>query len=746
MASSQALSVAEGSSRTNFPQSGQLDWVALSRLQTTWTWEAAARLCNAGINTVTVIAGTGLCSSFSFPPDGQAELIKSLSRHKGYLSCNKLLWFGLGLKHIIHELCDTERGAACVALSAALAVPYTSIQAARVWRELCVLRGVPHNLIPAAQQWATLVDVCSGCLSHSKFSHYFEQFSLFLVPKDWDSRAPAPAKDIAKALATLADLSNASLHSSTFVGGVECAWLAAVAEYLLRLRIEIQDEEGRLIYNSGNSNDETPIQAFFRREPKNGILLPGPVVQHICFISKGEHLLQERVDFTASMIRNPSNWSNIFSNTFSEWGWRQFTSSTTRSAFNCFMVCLALHSRAYFSSQVPIHQSDFSLWWLQLYPRGCLYHPRRFGDDLIRFARDQFPEILFLDSVESLDSLSPSQSRAKMEASLQQIADACGCSSCKGMPVDRTTGARRLCFKRLALTIIRLILILSPVAVHEHIPPSVTALKQLYNCTIEPTPDSPPIKFPCHGVPLILFLFTGRLPTRNIPEHVSAASAGGICVFLTLLKDLNISPLDATGIEVIPGSISHEDHLYTFVKDMDLLSQELSVSTSRRREGVELCKLAAHHFELVVELQEEDKSTLGASYRAVHSSNQNICICLETLQISLLGFLRTNILCVSECSPIFELEATGRQWLFCELASGNVVEAATNSLSVSNACWSILAWNSWKIPAGEHSQNWGLPALSRASSSIGLVNNPGTEFLTADNGGEGTNDAVSSNE
>src|SRR5579862_8536947 len=231
MTSPQDLSISGARPQSNFPQSGQLDWIALSRIPMAWTWEAAARLCNAGVNIVTVIAGTGLCSSFSFPPDGQAELTKSLSHHKGYSSYSKLLWFGLGLKHIIDDLCGTEPGAACVAISAALAVPYTSIQAARIWRELCILRDVPQNLVPATQQWVALVDVCSGRLSHSKFSHYFEQFSLFLVPKDRDSRAPAPAKDIAKALATLADLSNTSLRSSTFVGGVECAWLAVVAEY-----------------------------------------------------------------------------------------------------------------------------------------------------------------------------------------------------------------------------------------------------------------------------------------------------------------------------------------------------------------------------------------------------------------------------------------------------------------------------------------------------------------------------------
>jgi hypothetical protein len=703
MTSSQALSISGGPGTGNFPQAGQLDWVSLSRLSITCTWEVAARLCNAGVDTVTVLAGTGLCSSLSFPPAGQVELANSLSRLKGCSSYSKLLWFGLGIKHIVNDLCTTERGAACVAISAALAVPYTSFQAAQIWRELAMLKGAPRNLIPATHQWAALVKVCAGCLANSKFSNYFEQFSRFLAPEDRESRAPAPAKDIARALATLADLSSNTLLSSTFIGGVECAWLATIAEYLLRLEIEIQDENGRFIYGSGNSVQNTSVRAVFRRQSNPSLPSPGAVVQQVCFISKGEHLLQERVNFTASAILNPTSWSKILSDSFSNSKWEQFMAPPMKSSFNRLMVSVALHSRFYFSSHNSIDKNDFSLWWLRLYPHGCLYHPRRSGDELLKFAREQFPEISFLDSTESLGQLSARQTRAKIELSLEQIANACGCTSCEKTSTKGKSPPPGLCFKRMALTIVRLILILSPVAVNEHIPPSTTALKQLYNCTIEPTSDRPPVTFPCSGVPLILFLFTGRLPTWNVPDHVSAASASGICVFLTVLKDLDLSPLDATGIEVIPGHISHEDHFYTFITDMNLLSEEFSEFISREPNGSELFELSVRHFELIVE-EQEDNTTLGASYKAVYSNNQNIYICLEALQTSLRSLLRTNIPSIDECSPSFEEEPSGRRWSFHGPTSKNTPEQLAISGNVSSACWSILVWDSWKLASGEHSQ------------------------------------------
>jgi hypothetical protein len=39
----------------------------------------------------------------------------------------------------------------------------------------------------------------------------------------------------------------------------------------------------------------------------------------LIFVSSGEELLQERVDFGNCLYRGPSRWSTIFSDTFLEW-------------------------------------------------------------------------------------------------------------------------------------------------------------------------------------------------------------------------------------------------------------------------------------------------------------------------------------------------------------------------------------------------------------------------------------------
>lgn len=703
MTTSQALSTGGAQPSTSFTESGQLDWVALSRLSFSCTWELAARLCNAGVATVTVIAGRGICSSFAFPPEGQDELTNSLSRFKGSSSYSKVLWFGLGIKHIVNEMCTTEPGATCVALCAAMSIPYTSFHAAQVWRELSALRGAPQGLIPARSQWSALVDVCAGCLTHSKFSIYFAQFCRFLAPDECEPRAPASPKDIAKALATLADLSSGKLVSSIFIGGVDCAWLAVFAEYLLRLRVEIQDENGKFLYGSNRLGLPLPSQAIFRKQSSPSSSSDRALIQRVCFVSKGELLLQELTHLTASPIRRSTKWSTILSDTFSMSTWEQFTAPPVREAFSELVQCIALHSKLYFSNPGLVDEDDLCVWWLQWPGYGCLYHPRLSGPELLKNVRERFSELNFLSETlaygpdECVHRLS-----STMESRLRDISTICKCFTCAKTSAGQPPVIRRICLVRMSMTIIRLLLILAPVDVHCHIPPSTTALLQLYNCTIKRSSLGQATGLPCHGVPLVLFLFTGHLPTYHVPLSVSAASAGGVCVFLSLLKDISLSPLEATIIEVIPGHISSEGHLFTFLIDIDISTASQEYLTAIPQTS-DILHLTPSSFELVVEEQEE-AGILGATYKSIHGSNQTTCISPAGIQKSIRSFLRTTITFDRDCGDANKIERPV-SWSFHPVRSAAGSDRSETSLDNFNAPWLILAWDCYTCQSGDGTQS-----------------------------------------
>jgi len=688
MASSLALS---GPANTPFAQTGQLDWVALSRMPVTYTLEVAARFCRAGVETVTILMGSAICSSFAFPPEGQAELMGSLSHSKGSSSYSKILWFGFGLKHIVHDLSTTEEGAACVAICTALATIYTPFQAAQVLRELSLLKGAPRQLHLTIHQWAALIQVCAGSLTRSKFPIYFDTFTRLLSPRNRATRSPANAQEIARALAILAKLSRKSLLSSTFVGGVECAWLAAVAECLLRLNIEIQDEQGQCIYQSSQIKPGGPIQGFFRRAddqvPNNSDI----VIQQLFFISKGEDLLHERAVFSSNAIRNPTSWSNVFSDAFPVWD--VFMSPPSKKAFTMTLIQLAIFSRAYFASQVyQSTQESLSrdLKWLCGYQGAWLIHPKRSGDDLLEFARSLLPELDLPSTTDLMGQLNVREAGMSLRVSIDDIRDICKCHDCDGLVRIKTPDnpSRQRCLERLAVTILRFILILSPVTLHPNIPPSTTALQQLYTCSAGHATGSE-FALPCNGIMLVLFMFAGRLPTRTVPDSVSAASASGICVFLTLLKDIDLSPLAATEVEVIPGHIKHEDHFYTFIEDAAFEREPLN----RFHEGheAEFYNLSGRDFELVVE-ERQFSDTLGAKYSALNSGGFNLSIPIAGLQVPLQTFLRLNVADSDSHSALFNVEENGLNWSLQEMTSTRQPRTMAECTKAGTLSWSILCW------------------------------------------------------
>jgi hypothetical protein len=238
------------------------------------------------------------------------------------------------------------------------------------------------------------------------------------------------------------------------------------------------------------------------------------------------------------------------------------------------------------------------------------------------------------------------------------------------------------------LTLIRFILILAPVTVHEHVPPSPAALKQLYYCSMVES-----------GIGLILFLFTGRIPARKLPDTLSAGSTGGVCVFLSLLKDINFSPLDAMAVEVIPGHIAHGSHLYHFITDATTAKVDSMDVLRNLKEGLELTKDDTSQFQLIAE-DVEDKDQLAVSYRAKIAGNLNPTLRPAMLQHSTLDLIKIHDCRFPDCPLSFEVEPSlGDRWSF--RFNGPSKSFADDDTPIDHSphrrYWSLLRWNAWHM-------------------------------------------------
>jgi hypothetical protein len=137
----------------------------------------------------------------------------------------------------------------------------------------------------------------------------------------------------------------------------------------------------------------------------------------------------------------------------------------------------------------------------------------------------------------------------------------------------------------------------------------------------------------CHGLMLVLFLFTGRLPLAHSNLQISAASFAGVCVFYGVLRDIRLPIGEAMTIEVIPGHIQHQEHIYHCVKDLDttFLVSDAKISS---------LDIYPNKVDLVVE-EVEDSKILAASYRVADVHEKWTFLGIESLMDAIRNSART---------------------------------------------------------------------------------------------------------
>ena len=303
----------------SFPQQGSVDWVELSSRSVQFSVAVIARLSKAGIDLLTLQVGRALCCRFSMHPAAQNRLQGEILKLKKYSSYGDVLWFGFGIKHIVSDLAETEEGLSLAGLCAALSATYDPLFVAQVLRELCTICKAPNSLTPALRQWKALADVCAGILSSGDFVLKLMGFRLLLSPpgaSGLDSqKLPTTPHALANAVLILAQLSCSKLQSATITGGLDCAWLAAYAEWLLSLEVRIVTVPGAILYRSRQCSAGTAvltIVAAFEPEKNHSTLL----VKAYC-VPGGRSLLHK--DGAISNLQSMNwrtSWSTILGDAF----------------------------------------------------------------------------------------------------------------------------------------------------------------------------------------------------------------------------------------------------------------------------------------------------------------------------------------------------------------------------------------------------------------------------------------------
>lgn len=580
-----------------FSQQGTVEWVSLSNSTFTFSVEIMSRLSKAGVEMITFAMGQTLFTRFTVPPDGQKRITDAISQLKAYSSLSDVFWFGFGLKHVIRTLCETEQGVICTGVCACLCVSYDSDFRARVLQSMCGKVLKHDGLSPSLPQWAKLVNVCAGSLAHSTFPDRVEGFCR-LGHAQYTAKfkrdgvfQPTTPEALADALLSLSEVCDSTKASTTIMGGPDCGWLAAVAEWLFNLRVEVKAESGKLLYWRGTHHDGaaaqvTVIFASNEFDPTTALEI---VNRTFCLPFGKFRPFGSALDKESLFIPGRSSWSTILGDTFGD-TFRFLVSPTAITQFAALIVAALPRLRDY----TRFHAKDWEMFnpWLNSY---------RSSIDMSRIREQSAARSFFDNAVAQLPELAPLlEERDTIASPARQHDDfhdvvlksLCGCSLC----VDATEGRPRakhspdfmvvhpstseehsleetgnnadfnndFCLLRVVSSIFRLLWLLSWLSIDRGVQPTSTGLLWLYEHHAELI-DSDKLRDQTYSSrwrdTIRLFLGSScELASKNKP--CSAVSHEGLCLYLPALENITLAPPQQLLLRVIPGGLAWRDRTY----------------------------------------------------------------------------------------------------------------------------------------------------------------------------------------
>ena len=237
-----------------FVQQGQVDWVAFGR--TSWNASTAVlqRFATAGVQPATYGAGLALSSQFNLDPRGQRRMEEALARLRGVPAFESLLWLGFGYQSLVNVLAKTVGGIKCIALCSCLADANTEVTAAWVLTGLWRHSNYPEQYQPSHRQFITLVRACSGVVGTS----FSQTIDVMLGDMLWKLSPEGHGHileasnpdDVAKALRGLFSITRGEVTYISVVGGIGCAFVAALAYWLFGLKVHVENDSQEVIFTS----------------------------------------------------------------------------------------------------------------------------------------------------------------------------------------------------------------------------------------------------------------------------------------------------------------------------------------------------------------------------------------------------------------------------------------------------------------------------------------------------------------
>lgn len=571
---------------SNFQQQGTVDWVELSGRSVQFSVAVLARLSKAGIDPFTLQVGRAICTNFSLQPIAQGRISDAILALKKFASYGDVIWFGFGVKHVVTDLAETEEGLALVAVCAALSTTYDSLYGARVLRELCGLCKAPLTFSPAIRQWKILVELCAGILTSSHFGLVLDGFRRLVSrggntsPVLETKKCPTTYSALAEAILTIAQVTTKRLVSATFTGGLDCVWLAAVAEWVFSLDVVICNSADLALYRSRSLDQQPPQITVVYVENMAEWEEQSFVSEKTSLIRSGRTLFVREEDNPLGDLHFfnwRSSWSTILHDTF-HGGIDELLSGDNGYQFGLYLYCVSMIQepdlRHKEDHDTPIRMADHisgnfvePLLWTQESSRGHKF---------LSFASKRLPE---LGQCLEHDFSSIPQNKVGSAGFAARNAFE---RNCIHKNHSRNRGGHGVCLKTLAEVIVTFLWITLVSDIDREITPSVTGLSDLYKRLND---NDNQIKRRDEGgaqeMALVFHVLSGLSvdseeqtlvpsdrPHSKPHSRYLAMVGAGICVYRRALEDPNLPPDSIFKFRVVPGYVSHAGAIFKRIRNL----------------------------------------------------------------------------------------------------------------------------------------------------------------------------------
>ncbi len=516
------------------------------------------------------------------------------------MALSRVLWFGFGHRSFLRLPTERELGVNCAALCACLGETYGTPKAAELLQVLWEVNDFPTDLQPSRSQFGALVSGCSGLFLLTPFADIVKRLAGSYNPH-FEYHDTSASPDLAATINGLFQVSRGGLKAIEIHGGLDIAFLSAVAYWLLDLTIWVQMHDGSVLFSNYSHSEEAVVRLHYidKEDPQQRSLIQISATTFI--LGSVKDLISETLN--ASIVFRVK-WENCLTQMFGQEGKRiQDQASLLGKALGA----IARIYEAIANCEVEVGGLS-RIHFVNFQPQG-------YGRLFVNSIGTILPEIgslqAFIDGAEQSLSQNVANNVTTIYDMITQLKERCRCSVCKSNtskalyePCDVAT----LLFLRNIGDIIAHVNIDSPIS------PTIEGLHAIYRSTwrswsmVSRASNGPTTKhahrkawlevamgisrisdpsqdikdLPSTGVLLNsildqvsrLFMTNGRqeefneLKKISKKPHCTALSRNGACIWLDALRSANADPSSMSTIHVVPGQISYRNRQYNSVWDL----------------------------------------------------------------------------------------------------------------------------------------------------------------------------------